>query len=81
MNLLWESVKIVYNGLESLSYLGSMVWGKLPVEYKEIEFLLEFQPKLKVGTQITVLAEFEKNAIVMLVTLSFYYFYYNPSAR
>lgn len=58
-----------------------MVWGKLPVEYKEIEFLLEFQPKLKVGTQITVLAEFEKNAIVMLVTLSFYYFYCNPSAR
>ena len=58
-----------------------MVWSKLPVEYKEIEFLLEFQPKLKVGTQITVLAEFEKNAIVMLVTLSFYYFYYNPSAR
>ena len=58
-----------------------MVWGKLPVEYKEIEFSLEFQPKLKVGTQITVLAEFEKNAIVMLVTLSFYYFYCNPSAR
>ena len=43
-----------------------MVWGKLPVEYKEIEFLLEFQPKLKVETQTTVLAEFEKNAIVML---------------
>ena len=28
---------MVYNELESVSYLDSMVWSKLPVEYKEIE--------------------------------------------
>ena len=40
-------VKTVYNGLESLSYLGPKVWSMLPVERREIESLLEFKTKIK----------------------------------
>ena len=40
-------VKAVYNGLESLSYLGPKLWNMLPVEYKAIESLLEFKTKSK----------------------------------
>ena len=36
-------VKTVYNGLESLSYLGPKVWSMLPAECREIESLLEFK--------------------------------------
>ena len=39
-------VKIIFNGVESLTYLGQDIWEKVPSQSKQIGSLLEFQTKI-----------------------------------
>lgn len=39
-------MKIIFNGLESLTYLRQNIWEKVPSQSKQIGSLLEFQTKI-----------------------------------
>ena len=41
------SVRSVYNGTESLSFLGPKVWNIVPTELKEVTFLSAFKSGIK----------------------------------
>ena len=42
-----QTVDVVRNGLESLSYLEPKSWETLPLDLKKTKFLIEFKAKIK----------------------------------
>ena len=60
-------VKMVYDRLEGLSYLGRKVWQMMSVEYKDVKSLLEFKTKIKAWKiRIDALAKFAKITFAIL---------------
>ena len=55
-------IKTVYDGLESLSYLGSKIWNMLSVE-KKIEALLDSKTKIKIWNPNRCFCRISKNYI------------------
>ena len=43
-------VKSVYHGIESISYLGPEIWGKLSEKLKNIDKLEHFKKEIKTWT-------------------------------
>ena len=42
-----DPVHSVYNGMESVSYLGSKIWEQIPAEIKNKESCVEFKREIK----------------------------------
>ena len=46
-NFVSRRIKTVFNGSETLMYLGPSLWRILPSEFKELNTLNEFKTKIK----------------------------------
>ena len=60
-------VKTVYNGTESVSYLGTKIWDIVPEEYKTLNSLNSFKESIKIRYPLTVPADFVKPMYMVLV--------------
>ena len=53
-------VRTVYNGTESVSYLGSKIWDIVPEEYKILNSLNSFKESIKNWVPLPVPADFDQ---------------------
>ena len=58
------SARTVYNGTESVSYLGPKTWDIVPEEYKTLN---SFKESIKIGYPLNVPADFVKPMYMVLV--------------
>ena len=64
-----RSVKSVYHGSESISYLGPKTWELVPAKIKEINSLNSFKIEIRKWDHKVVRANFASNILVVLVFL------------
>ena len=62
-----QKVNSVYNGTESVSFLGPIIWNLVPNELKDLENLAAFKEQSKSGHKRKVLVGFVKSILVMSV--------------
>ena len=55
-----DTIHSVFNGSESVSYLGSKIWEQTPLEIKNIKSFVGFKKKLENGNLRISPAEFVK---------------------
>ena len=61
-------VRTVYNGTESVSYLGPKIWEIVPEEYKALNSLNSFKESIKNWVPLIVPADFVKPVYMVLVS-------------
>ena len=60
-------VRSVYNGTESLSFLGPKVWDIVPTELKKVKTLSALNQKLRIGGHKTIHAGYVSDIYQILV--------------
>ena len=77
------SANTVWNGLETISYLGPKIWNMLLAEMKQKSSLFFFKGEIKNGSQNTAHIEYVKSAyqcrvhLTALIFLKILFYFFN----